>query len=103
LILITAEIRILCKTNKTFSKYRRAKKNRICQGGIFIIEDTYDILAQEEVDKQIRCNKCSRRVCWNEGKSSARRYNTCRETRHNTRICQEAIDISSSSDSGSFN
>jgi hypothetical protein len=93
----------LRKTNKVFSKYRRAKKNHICQGGVFIIEDAYNILAQEEVDKQIRCNKYSRRVCRNEGKSSARRYNTYREAGYNTRICQEAINISSSSDSGSFN
>jgi hypothetical protein len=51
LILITAEVYILHKTNKVFSKYRKAKKNRIRQGGILIIKDTYDILAQEEVDK----------------------------------------------------
>jgi hypothetical protein len=51
LILITTEVYILRKINKVFSKYRRAKKNRIRQGGIFIIEDIYDILAQEEVDK----------------------------------------------------
>jgi hypothetical protein len=63
LILITAKIYILRKANKAFSKRRRAKKNRIRQGGIFIIEDAYNILAQEEVDKQIRCNKRSRGVC----------------------------------------
>jgi hypothetical protein len=51
LILITAEVYILRKTNKVFSKYRRAKKNYICQGDILIIEDIYNILAQEEVDK----------------------------------------------------
>jgi hypothetical protein len=103
LILITAEVRILRKANKIFSKYQRAKKNYIRQGGVFIIEDTYDILAQEEINKQIRCNKRSRKIRRNERKSSARYYNTCGETRYNTRICQETIDISSLSDSGSFN
>jgi hypothetical protein len=63
LILITTEIYILRKTNKIFSKYQKAKKNHIRQGGIFTIKNTYDILAQEEVDKQIRCNKYSRGVC----------------------------------------
>jgi hypothetical protein len=48
---MTAEIYILRKTNKVFSKYRRAKKNRICQKDALIIEDAYNILAQEEVDK----------------------------------------------------
>jgi hypothetical protein len=93
----------LRKTNKVLSKHRKAKKNRICQGGIFIIENIYNILAQEEVDKQIQCNKYSRGICWNEGKSSTQCYSICRETGYNTRTCQEAIDISSSSDSGSFN
>jgi hypothetical protein len=63
LILITTEIYILYKINKIFSKYQKAKKNRIRQRGILIIKDTYDILAQEEVDKQIRYNKYSRKVC----------------------------------------
>jgi hypothetical protein len=51
LTLITAKIYILRKANKVFSKRRRAKKNRIRQGGAFIIKDTHNILAQEEVDK----------------------------------------------------
>jgi hypothetical protein len=62
LILITAKIYILRKTNKIFSKYQRAKKNHIRQGGVLIIENAYDILAQEEVDKQIRRNKYSRKI-----------------------------------------
>jgi hypothetical protein len=103
LILVTAEVYILRKANKVFSKRRKAKKNRIRQGGVFIIEDIYDILAQEEVDKQIRYNKYSRGVCWNKGKSSARYYSTYGEAGHNARTCQEAIDISSLSDSDSFN
>jgi hypothetical protein len=45
LILMTAEVYILRKTNKILSKYRRAKKNRICQGGVLTIEDIYNILA----------------------------------------------------------
>jgi hypothetical protein len=62
LILVTAEIYILRKANKVFSKRRRAKKNHIRQGGALTIKDIYNILAQEEVDKQIRCNKYSRGV-----------------------------------------
>jgi hypothetical protein len=51
LTLITAEIRTLRKTNEVLSKYQKTKKNRIRQGGVFIIKDIYDILAQEEMDK----------------------------------------------------
>jgi hypothetical protein len=42
---VTAEIYILRKINKILSKYRKAKKNHIRQGGVFTIENTYDILA----------------------------------------------------------
>jgi hypothetical protein len=68
---VTAEVYTLHKTNEALSKRRRAKKNRIRQGDTLTIEDTYDILAQEEVDKQIRRDKYSREVRQNEKKSSA--------------------------------
>jgi hypothetical protein len=48
---VTVKVCILRKTNKVFSKYRRAKKNYIRQGGILTIKDTHDILVQEEVNK----------------------------------------------------
>jgi hypothetical protein len=51
LILVTVKVYILRKANKVFSKCRRAKKNYIRQGDILTIKDTYDILAQEEVNK----------------------------------------------------
>jgi hypothetical protein len=53
LILANTELYIFRAANKVFSKYRRAKKNRIRQGGILTIEEAYDIIAQDEVNKQI--------------------------------------------------
>ena len=46
-----AENRALRKVNKVLNKRRRAKKTRVRQGSILIIEDTYDILVQKEVIK----------------------------------------------------
>ena len=57
--LLTAETRTLRKANEALSKRRRAKKNRICQGGALTIEDAHNILAQEEVDEQIQHDKHS--------------------------------------------
>ena len=57
---MTAETRTLRKANEALSKRRRAKKNRIRQGGALTVEDAHDILAQEEVDEQIRRDKRSR-------------------------------------------
>ena len=97
--LLTAETRTLRKANKALSKRRRAKKNYIRQGGALTIEDAHDILAQEEVDEQIRRDKRSRGVDRSEGNSTARRCGTCRKTGHNARTCQEVVETSSSSDS----
>ena len=85
--LISAKLRILRAVNEALSKRRRAKKNRIRQGGALTIEDIYDILAQEEVDEQIRRNKRSRGGRQNEGQLSARRYGNCGKTSHNARTC----------------
>jgi hypothetical protein len=97
--LLIAETYTLRKANEALSKRRRAKKNRIRQGGALTIEDAHDILAQEEVDEQIRRDKRSGGVDRSEGNSTARRYSTCRKTGHNARTCQEVVETSSSLDS----
>ena len=71
LTLANAEIRTLRAANKALSKRRRAKKNRIRQGGALTIEDTHDIIAQDEVDEQIRRDRRSRGVNRGERKSGA--------------------------------
>jgi hypothetical protein len=53
LTLANTELYIFRVTNKVFSKYRRTKKNHICQGDILIIEEAYDIIAQDKINKQI--------------------------------------------------
>jgi hypothetical protein len=53
LILINTKLYIFRAINKVFSKYRRAKKNRIRQGDILIIEEVYNIIAQNKINKQI--------------------------------------------------
>ena len=97
--LLTAETYTLHKANEALSKRRRAKKNCICQRGALTIEDAHDILAQEEVDEQIRRDKRSRGVDRSKGNSTARRCGTCRKTGHNVQTCQEVVETSSLSDS----
>jgi uncharacterized protein YaiL (DUF2058 family) len=57
--LLAAEVRTLRKANEALSKRRRAKKNRIRKGGALTVEEAHDILAQEEVEEQIRRDKRS--------------------------------------------
>jgi hypothetical protein len=101
--LLIAENRTLRVANKALSKRRRAKKTRVCQGGVLTIEDTQDIIAQKDIDKQVRRDVYTERGNREERQLSNRRYETYRKAGHNTRTCQEDIDMSSLSNSESDN
>ena len=98
LTLVNAENRILRAANEALSKRRRAKKNRIRQGGALTVEDAHDIMAQDEVNEQIQRDRRSRGVNREEGISTARRCGTCGKTGHNARTCQEVVDTPSASE-----
>jgi hypothetical protein len=51
LTLTNTELYILRIANKVFSKRYRTKKNHIRQGSALIIEETYNIIAQDEINK----------------------------------------------------
>jgi hypothetical protein len=52
--LLSAEVRILQAANEALSKRYRAKKTRVCQGDTLTIEDIQDIIAQKDIDEQVR-------------------------------------------------
>jgi hypothetical protein len=97
--LLSAEVRTLRAANEALSKRRRAKKARVCQGGALIIRDAQEILAQKDIDKQVRRNLRVEGGNQKEGQSSGRRCGTCGKAGHNSRTCQEDIKVSSSLDS----
>jgi len=97
--LLSAEVRTLRAANEALSKRRRAKKTRVRQGGALIVEDAQDILAQKDVDKQVRRDLRAEGGIRKEGQLSGRRCGTCGKAGHNARTCQEDVDMSSSSDS----
>jgi hypothetical protein len=97
--LLSAELRTLRQANEALSKRRRAKKTRLRQGEALTVKDANDILAQEEVNKQIRRDKSSGGVSGNEGQPGVRRCSTCGKSGHNSRTCQEVIIIEEQSDS----
>jgi hypothetical protein len=94
--LLAAEVRTLRAANEALSKRRRAKKTRVCQGGALTVEDAEDILAQKDIDEQVRRDLRADRGNRKEGQSSSRRCGTCGKTSHNVRTCQEDVDISNS-------
>ncbi len=97
--LLSAEVRTLRAANEALSKRRRAKKARVRQGGALIVEDAQAIIAQKDVDKQVRRDVRAAGSSRRERQPSRRHCRSCRKASYNTRTCQEAIDISSSSDS----
>ena len=85
--LLSAEVRTLRAANKALSKRRRAKKARVRQGGTLTIENTQDILAQKDIDKQVRRDLRTEGGNRKEGQSSRRRCGTYRKAGYNTRTC----------------
>ena len=75
--LLSAEVRTLQAANEALSKRRRAKKARVRQGGALTIEDAQDIIAQKDVDKQVRRDIHAAGGSRGEGQPSGRRYRTC--------------------------
>lgn len=51
--LLIEENRMIWKANKALSKRRRAKKARVCHGGVLTGEDVSDILAQKGIEEQL--------------------------------------------------
>jgi hypothetical protein len=98
LTLVNAELRTLRAANEALSKRRRAKKNRIRQGGVLTVEEAHDIMAQDEVNEQIQRDRRFEGVNRKEGISTARRCGTCEKTGHNARTCQKVVDTSNSSE-----
>jgi hypothetical protein len=89
--LLAAEVHTLRKANEALSKLRRAKKNRIRQGGALTIEDAHDILALMRRFNVIGAPEGL-------AKTRGNRLHDPK-TGHNGRTCQEVVEISSSSDS----
>jgi hypothetical protein len=85
--LLSAEVRTLRAANKALSKRRRAKKARIRQEDTLIVEDAQDIIAQRDVDEQVRRDLRIERGYRREGQLSKRHCSTCNKAGHNARTC----------------
>ena len=90
--LLSAEVRTLRAANEALSKRRRAKKACVRQGGALTVEDAQDIIAQKDVDEQVRRDLRAEGGIRKEGQPSGRRCGTCGKAGHNARTCQEVVD-----------
>ncbi|EDN95744.1 hypothetical protein SS1G_11623 [Sclerotinia sclerotiorum 1980 UF-70] len=86
--LLAAEVHSLYKANEAFSKRWRARKALIRKGGVLSIEDKYDILEQENVEDQIRCDEFTNDDSSARRQATIRRCSKCGSASYNARICQ---------------
>jgi hypothetical protein len=99
LVLLQAELKDVRAANEVLSKRQRAKKTRLRQGGSLSFQEAEDLLAENEVDEQIkeetRCN--SRHT---EGAElRVQHCGICSNTGHNARTCQVIVVPSEEDDS----
>ncbi len=99
LVLLRAELKDVRAANEVLSKRRRAKKTRLRQGGSLSFQEVEDLVAENEVDRQIQeeTHRGSRRTEVAEPRT--RRCGICSNTGHNARTCQVVVVASEEDDS----
>ncbi|KFY88377.1 hypothetical protein V500_06376 [Pseudogymnoascus sp. VKM F-4518 (FW-2643)] len=99
LVLLRAELKDVRAANEVLSKRQRAKKARLRQGGSLSFQEAEDLVAENEVDKQIKeeTHRSSHRTEVAEPRT--RRCGICSNTGHNARTCQVVVVASEEDDS----
>ena len=98
-VLMEARVRELEEANAALSKRRRAKKSRIRAGGPLSMHDATDILADRDVQAQLEEEMRSGSGRTRRRAAGPRHCSNCGKTGHNSRTCQEDVEIDSESDS----
>ncbi|KFY20600.1 hypothetical protein V491_03587 [Pseudogymnoascus sp. VKM F-3775] len=99
LVLLQAELKDVRAANEVLSKRWRAKKVHLQQGGSLSFQEAEDLVAENEVDKQIKeeTHRSSRRTEVTEPRT--RRCGICSNTGHNAQTCQVVVVASEEDDS----
>lgn len=97
--LMQAEIRDLRAANEALSKRRKAKKQRLRQGGSLTVQDAQDLQGQRDVEVQIREETQASSGRKPRTETRARRCGKCGEPGHNARTCQIVVETSEEDDS----
>ena len=99
LALLRAENQSLRAANEALSKRRKAKKQRLRQGGSLTVQDAQDLQGQREVEVQIKEETRAGSGRKPRVETRARRCGTCGEPGHNARTCQIVVETSEEDDS----
>ena len=99
LALLRAENQTLRAANKALSKRRRAKKQRLRQGGSLSVQHAQDLQGQREVEVQIKEETQAGSGRKPRTETRARRCSNCSEPGYNACTCQIVIETSKEDDS----
>jgi hypothetical protein len=99
LALLKAEIQSLRAANEALSKRRRAKKQRLRQGGSLSVQNAQDLQGERDVEVQIKEEIQAGSGRKPRVETRARRCGNCGEPGHNARTCQVVVETSEEDDS----
>ena len=94
--LLQSEVSLLRKANEALSKRRRAKKTRVQLGGSLAVQDTYDLLDQKAVVREVAQEKEQDGGSIGGARTKVQCCSVYGKPGHNARTCQEAIEASDS-------
>jgi hypothetical protein len=85
--LLSTKVHTLWVVNKALSKHYRAKKACVCQEGALTVENTQDIIAQKDINKQVQHNVYTVEGSYRERQLSGQYYRIYRKAGYNTQTC----------------
>jgi hypothetical protein len=99
MVLLKAENKELRTANEQQSKRRKTKRTRLQEGGSLNLQEAENIVADREIQAQLKEEMRYHGSCTNAGELYVRHCSNCRKAGHNVRTCQMVWEISDEGDS----
>jgi hypothetical protein len=99
LVLLTAENQTLRQANKVLSKYQKAKKTYLQQGGLLSQQEAQDLQDKKDIVQQVEQETKASSSRKPREETRVQYCSNCSKTGHNIYTCQIIIEISEEEDS----
>jgi hypothetical protein len=99
MVLLEAENKEFRTANERQNKRHKIKRTRLQKGGSFSLQEAEDIIAEREVEAQLKEETHRGNSRTNTGEPRVRHYSNCGKAGHNTRTCQIVWKTSDKGDS----
>jgi hypothetical protein len=91
--LLEDRVRQLKQENRILGRRRRAKRTRLQKGGALTVEEALQAIDQMDVDTQVAAESSRSGGRGSSGRPRVRHCGKCGKPGHNTRTCQEEIEV----------